>query len=209
MRRPPSIIDRRSVASARAPLATLRPLGTPSGYTRRNRLGGSTWWRPGRAAAGGHACLGEDPMGIGRHGGAPPTPPAAGCPWRTPRGTLWGGRLVVCRRERRGAACEGRQSRATWSAGDGQAGQPQAVMPVSGRTRWASVGMGARPQPPQRQGAHGGHHAEPSGAGGWLSAGANEGGRRAKGGNRGGRGQRARRRRSRAATWSASWGVSQ
>lgn len=117
MRRPPSIIDRRSVASARAPLATLRPLGTPSGYTRRNRLGGSTWWRPGRAAAGGHACLGEDPVGVGRHGGAPPSPPAAGCPWRTPRGTLWGGRPVVCRRERRGAAGRGQQSRGTWSAG--------------------------------------------------------------------------------------------
>lgn len=117
MRRPPSIIDRRSVVSARAPLATLRPLGTPSGYTRRNRLGGSTWWRPGRAAAGGHACLGEDPMGVGRHGGAPPSPPAAGCPWRTPRGTLWGGRLVVCRRERREAAGRGQQSRGTWSAG--------------------------------------------------------------------------------------------
>lgn len=129
MRRPPSIIDRRSVASARAPLATLRPLRTPSGYTRRNRLGGSTWWQPGRAAAGGHACLVTDPVGVGWHGGAPPSPPAAGCPWRTPRGTLWGGRLVVCRRERRGRRAEGsnrggrgqrarrRRSRAaTWSA---------------------------------------------------------------------------------------------
>ena len=107
MRRPPSIIDRRSVASARAPLATLRPLGTPSGYTRRNRLGGSTWWRPGRAAAGGHACLGEDPAGVGRHGGAPPSPPAAGCPWLAFLGTRRGGRLVVCRRERRGRRAKG------------------------------------------------------------------------------------------------------
>ena len=176
MRRPPLIIDRRSVASACVPLATLRPLGTPSGYTRRNRLGGSTWWRPGRAAAGGHACLVTDPAGIGRHGGAPPSPPAAGCPWLAFLGTRRGGRLVVCRRERRGAACGGRQSRATWSAGDGQAGQPQAVMPVSGRTRQASVGMGARPHPPQRQGAHGWRFSEPAGAGGRLSAGANEGG---------------------------------
>ena len=68
-------------------------------------------------------------MGIGWHGGAPPSPPAAGCPWLAFLGTRRGGRLVVCRRERRGRRAEGgnrggrgqrarrRRSRAaTWSA---------------------------------------------------------------------------------------------
>ena len=123
------------------------------------------------------SCLSRE--GPGRHRsawGRAPIPPSGRVPMagvsRNPQG-----REAGCLQARtKGAACEGRQSRATWSAGNGRAGQPQAAMPVSGRTRCASVGMGARPHPPQRQGARGGHHAEPSGAGGRLSAGANEGG---------------------------------
>ena len=116
--------------------------------------------------------------GPGRHRsawGRAPIPPSCRVPIAdTTRNPLR--REAGCLQARtKGAACGGRQSRATWSAGNGRAGQLQAAMPVSGRTRQASVGMGARPHPPQRQGAHGGHHAEPSRAGGRLSVGANEG----------------------------------
>ena len=208
MRRPPLIIDRRSVASACVPLATLRPLGTPSEYTRRKRLGGSTWWRPGRAAAGGHACLGKDPAGIGRHGGAPPSPQRQGAHgWRFSEPAGARGWLSA-------GANEGGGVRRAAIAGHLVSGQRPGGSAAGGH---ACLG-----EDPAGVGRHGGAPPSPPAAGcPWLAfLGTRRGGRlvvcrrerrgrRAEGGNRGGRGQRARRRRRRAATCSASWGVSQ
>ena len=128
--------------SVRVPVAdtTRNPLGREAGCLQARTKGAAgggaaiaghlvSRRRPGGSAAGGHACLVTDPVGVGWHGGAPPSPPAAGCPWLAFLGTRRGGRLVVCRRERRGRRAEGgnrggrgqrarrrRRRAATWSA---------------------------------------------------------------------------------------------